>query len=135
MAHFSSFSPNLHAQARIQASTASACFRRLSLLVYSHNSCQTDSRSTDASFGKPCHYTAREAKNLRFCPARCALSLTRIAASFNLDSDLFQARSSARLERYLDTVEVWGSSPHGPTISSFLFFIELVRPRERQGQC
>jgi hypothetical protein len=27
-----------------------------------------------------------------------------------------QARSSARLERYLDTVEVWGSSPHGPTI-------------------
>jgi len=29
-----------------------------------------------------------------------------------------QARSSARLERYLDTVEVWGSSPHGPTMQS-----------------
>ena len=33
-----------------------------------------------------------------------------------------QARSSARLERYLDTVEVWGSSPHGPTI----FFNKLA---------
>jgi hypothetical protein len=27
------------------------------------------------------------------------------------------------LERYLDTVEVWGSSPHGPTIS----FNELAK--------
>ena len=29
----------------------------------------------------------------------------------------FQARSSVWLERYLDTVEVNGSSPFGPTIS------------------
>jgi hypothetical protein len=40
------------------------------------------------------------------------------------EEQFFQARSSVWLERYLDTVEVSGSSPLGPTIS----FLEVSKP-------
>ena len=48
--------------------------------------------------------------------------------SSELNASVRQARSSARLERYLDTVEVWGSSPHGPTIA----FNNLPKARPRE---
>ena len=48
--------------------------------------------------------------------------------SSELIGSVLQARSSARLERYLDTVEVWGSSPHGPT--NAFNNLPKARPRE-----
>ena len=58
-------------------------------------------------------------------PSRPALTHQTSWVSFNYR--LLQARSSARLERYLDTVEVWGSSPHGPTILSLMGVVYILQ--------
>ena len=38
-------------------------------------------------------------------------------------------------ERYIDTVEVWGSSPHGPTISTAMCFLHILQSESSGRFC